>query len=77
MTRSFTPREAVAMTEMRDDDYAKENTDYVGAPVAAGEDNLANTPDPDEDSGSGNYLDEDDDSAGMMDDPLQGRPTAT
>ena len=65
------------MTESQDDDYAKENTDYVGEPVLSGEDVLSKTPSPDESSGSGNYLDEDDDSAGMMEDPLQGRPTAT
>jgi hypothetical protein len=41
------------------------------------DDVVSKTPSPDERSGSGDYLDEDDDSAGMMEDPLQGRPTAT
>jgi hypothetical protein len=45
--------------------------------VMSSDDVLSKTPSPDESSGSGDYLDEDDDSAGMMEDPLQGRPTAT
>jgi hypothetical protein len=65
------------MTEAQQDDYATENTDYIGEPVMSGEDVLSKTPVPDEDSGIGDYLAEDDDSAGMKEDPLQGRPTAT
>jgi hypothetical protein len=65
------------MTEPQDDDYAKENTDYVGDPVNVGDDPLTSTPTPDEDSGSGDYLDEDDTSSGLKDDPLRGRPAAT
>jgi hypothetical protein len=66
------------MSEPEDRDYAQENTDYIGAPVDVGEDVLANTPQPDEDSGGkSDYLDEDDTSAGLKDDPLQGRPAAT
>jgi hypothetical protein len=61
----------------RKDDFAKENTDYIGDPVVSGEDVLSNTPSPDEESGVGDYLAEDDDSAGMKEDPLQGRPAAT
>ena len=66
------------MSEPTGDDYTKENTDYIGAPVQVGEDVLANTPQPKEDSGGRtDYLDEDDTSAGLKEDPLQGRPTAT
>jgi hypothetical protein len=65
------------MTEPQEDDYAKENTDYIGDPVVSGEDVLSNTPSPDEESGFGDYLAEDDNSAGMKEDPLQGRPAAT
>jgi hypothetical protein len=65
------------MTEPQEDDYSKENTDYIGDPVMTGEDVLAKTPNPDEESGVGDYLAEDDDSAGLKEDPLQGRPTAT
>jgi len=65
------------MTEPQEDDYAKENTDYIGDPVVSGEDVLSNTPTPDEESGGGGYLAEDDNSAGMNEDPLQGRPAAT
>ena len=64
-------------SDPQDDDYAKENTDYIGEPVRSGEDVLSKTPDPDESSGTGDYLAEDDDSAGMKEDPLQGRPIAT
>jgi hypothetical protein len=31
------------MTEPREDDFAKENTDYIGDPVVSGEDVLSNT----------------------------------
>jgi hypothetical protein len=70
-------KEHAAMTEPRKDDFAKENTDYIGDPVVSGEDVLSNTPSPDEESGVGDYLAEDDNSAGMKEDPLQGRPAAT
>jgi hypothetical protein len=49
----------------------------IGDPVMSSDDVLSKTPSPDESSGSGDYLDEDDDSARMMEDPLPGRPTAT
>lgn len=67
-----------AMSEPVDKDLAQENTDYIGEPVQVGDDVLASTPQPDEDSGGrSDYLDEDDTSAGVKDDPLQGRPAAT
>jgi hypothetical protein len=65
------------MTEPHDDGHAKRQTDDIGDSVMSGDDVLSKTPSPDESSGSGDYLDEDDDSAGMMEDPLQGRPIAT
>jgi hypothetical protein len=41
----------VPASKPREDEDAKENTDYVGDPVITGENVLSNTPIPDKDSG--------------------------